>query len=103
VCTLIEESEALRAESAINTHHYLQQNLPNQSVVLIHGKMKKDEIITIRQQFACGEFNVMVATTVIELCVNVTNSSLMVIENSERLGFHLVTALTSDDWTTNLH
>jgi ATP-dependent DNA helicase RecG len=86
VCTLIEESEALRAESAINTHHYLQQNLPNQSVVLIHGKMNKDEKNTIMQQFSCGEVNVLVATTVIEVGVNVPNASLMVIENSERLG-----------------
>ncbi len=86
VCTLIEESEALRAESAINTHYYLQQNLPNHSVVLIHGKMNKDEKNTIMQQFAHNEINVLVATTVIEVGVNVPNTSLIVIENSERLG-----------------
>ncbi|MDC9715467.1 MAG: ATP-dependent DNA helicase RecG [Gammaproteobacteria bacterium] len=86
VCTLVEESEALRAESATNTHHYLQENLPNHTVVLIHGRMNKDEKQTIMQQFAHGEINVLVATTVIEVGVNVPNASLMVIENSERLG-----------------
>lgn len=86
VCTLIEESEVLRAEPAINTHHYLQENLPELSVVLIHGKMNKDEKSDIMQQFAKGEINVLVATTVIEVGVNVPNASLMVIENSERLG-----------------
>ncbi|SMN01411.1 ATP-dependent DNA helicase RecG [uncultured Candidatus Thioglobus sp.] len=86
VCTLIEESEALRAEPAINTHHYLQENLPELSVVLIHGKMNKDEKSDIMQQFAGGEINVLVATTVIEVGVNVPNASLMVIENAERLG-----------------
>lgn len=86
VCTLIEESEALRAESATNTYHYLQQNLPNYRIVIIHGKMHKDEKSTIMQQFSRGEIDVLVATTVIEVGVNVPNASLMVIENSERLG-----------------
>ncbi len=86
VCTLIEESEVLRAESATNTHHYLQDNLPDLSVVLIHGKMNKDEKSEIMQKFAKGEIDVLVATTVIEVGVNVPNASLMVIENSERLG-----------------
>ncbi len=86
VCTLIEESEALRAESATNTHHYLQDNLPDLSVVLIHGKMNKDEKSEIMQKFSKGGIDVLVATTVIEVGVNVPNASLMVIENSERLG-----------------
>ncbi len=86
VCTLIEESEALRAESATNTNHYLQENLPDHTVMLIHGKMNKDEKQSIMQQFAQGKINVLVATTVIEVGVNVPNASLMVIENSERLG-----------------
>ncbi|MBA5249390.1 MAG: ATP-dependent DNA helicase RecG [Gammaproteobacteria bacterium] len=86
VCTLIDESEVLRAESATNTHLYLQENLPELSVVLIHGKMNKDEKTNIMQRFECGEINVLVATTVIEVGVNVPNASLMVIENSERLG-----------------
>ncbi len=86
VCTLIEESETLRAESATNTYHYLMQNLPYQHVVMIHGKMHKDEKNTIMQQFSCGKIDVLVTTTVIEVGVNVPNASLMVIENSERLG-----------------
>lgn len=86
VCTLIEESEALRAESATNTHHYLQANLEELTVVLIHGKMHKDEKSTIMTQFFKNEIDILVATTVIEVGVNVTNASLMVIENSERLG-----------------
>ncbi len=86
VCTLIEESEVLRAESATNTFHYLQENLPNLSIVLIHGKMHKTEKSKIMLQFSRGEINVLVATTVIEVGVNVPNASLMVIENSERLG-----------------
>lgn len=86
VCTLIEESEALRAESATNTHHYLQENLKELTVVLIHGKIHKDEKSAIMAQFFKGEIDVLVATTVIEVGVNVTNASLMVIENSERLG-----------------
>ncbi|WXU00363.1 MAG: ATP-dependent DNA helicase RecG [Catillopecten margaritatus gill symbiont] len=86
VCTLIDESEVLRAESATNTHLYLQENLSELSVVLVHGKMNKDEKTAIMQQFKIGEINVLVATTVIEVGVNVPNASLMVIENSERLG-----------------
>ncbi len=86
VCTLIEESEALRAESATNTHQYLEQNLENLDIVLIHGKMNKQEKSSIMQRFSQGEIDVLVATTVIEVGVNVPNASLMVIENSERLG-----------------
>jgi len=86
VCTLIEESEVLRAESATKTHQYLQENLPELSIVLIHGRMNKDEKSKIMHQFANGEIDVLVATTVIEVGVNVPNASLMVIENSERLG-----------------
>lgn len=86
VCTLIDESEVLRAESATSTHLYLQENLSELSVVLVHGKMNKDEKTAIMQQFKIGEINVLVATTVIEVGVNVPNASLMVIENSERLG-----------------
>ena len=86
VCTLIEESELLRAESATNTHQYLQDNLENLSVVLIHGRMSKEEKAKIMHDFAQGDIHVLVATTVIEVGVNVPNASLMVIENSERLG-----------------
>ena len=86
VCTLIDESELLRAESANNTSQYLQQSLPNLSIALIHGKMNKDEKSELMQSFANGDIQVLVATTVIEVGVNVPNASLMVIENAERLG-----------------
>lgn len=86
VCTLIDESEALRAESANSTHDFLQTNLPELCVVLIHGKMNKDEKSSIMGKFSTGKIDVLVATTVIEVGVNVPNASLMVIENSERLG-----------------
>jgi ATP-dependent DNA helicase RecG len=86
VCTLIEESEVLRAQSAINTHQFLQENLPNLSVVLIHGRMNKREKSEIMADFSRGNINILVATTVIEVGVNVPNASLMVIENAERLG-----------------
>jgi ATP-dependent DNA helicase RecG len=86
VCTLIEESEILRAQSAINTHQFLQENLPDLSVVLIHGRMNKREKSEIMADFSRGNINILVATTVIEVGVNVPNASLMVIENAERLG-----------------
>ncbi|WP_428087844.1 ATP-dependent DNA helicase RecG [Candidatus Thioglobus sp.] len=86
VCTLIEESEVLRAQSAIDTQQYLQENLTDLVVVLIHGKMNKHEKNDIMLRFSAGEIHLLVATTVIEVGVNVPNASLMVIENSERLG-----------------
>ncbi len=86
VCTLIDESEALRAESATQTLEYLQTHLPTLNIVLIHGKMHKNEKHQLMQQFSAGEIDVLVATTVIEVGVNVPNASLMVIENAERLG-----------------
>ncbi|KAA0455938.1 MAG: ATP-dependent DNA helicase RecG [Candidatus Thioglobus sp.] len=86
VCTLIDESESLRGESATNTHLYLQKKLPELSVALLHGRMKKDEKTEIMQKFEQGKINLLVATTVIEVGVNVPNAALMVIENSERLG-----------------
>ncbi|ABL02641.1 ATP-dependent DNA helicase RecG [Candidatus Ruthia magnifica str. Cm (Calyptogena magnifica)] len=95
VCTLIEESETLRAKSATSTHHYLQENLKELTVVLIHGKMHKDEKSTIMDQFLKNKIDVLVATTVIEIGVNVTNSPLIVIENSERLGLSQLHQLRS--------
>ncbi|MDC0888986.1 ATP-dependent DNA helicase RecG, partial [Candidatus Thioglobus sp.] len=86
VCTLIEESEVLRAQAATTTHLYLEENLPDLNIVLIHGKMNKQEKNDIMLRFSTGDINVLVATTVIEVGVNVPNASLMVIENSERLG-----------------
>ena len=86
VCTLIEESENLQCQAAEDTHAQLTEQLPNVTVGLIHGRMKSKEKMAIMQQFKDGDIDVLVATTVIEVGVDVPNASLMVIENSERLG-----------------
>ncbi|MDG1956224.1 MAG: ATP-dependent DNA helicase RecG [Candidatus Thioglobus sp.] len=86
VCTLIEESEALRAESAEKTFDYLSSNLQELKVVMIHGKLTKSDKEVIMKDFEQGKINLLVATTVIEVGVNVPNASLMIVENSERLG-----------------
>ena len=86
VCTLIEESEALRAESAEKTYLYLSKKLEGIKVVMIHGRLNKTEKENIMQDFAKGRINVLVATTVIEVGLNVPNASLMIVENAERLG-----------------
>ena len=86
VCTLIEESDALRAESAEKTFNYLSSNLEDLKVVMIHGRLTKPEKEAIMSAFAQGNINLLVATTVIEVGVNVPNASLMIVENSERLG-----------------
>ena len=86
VCTLIEESEALRAESAEKTFTYLTENLRELKVVMIHGRLTKSEKEIIMSDFSSGKTNLLVATTVIEVGVNVPNASLMIVENAERLG-----------------
>ena len=86
VCTLIEESEALRAESAEKTFKYLKDHLKDLTVVMIHGRLTKIEKENIMEDFENGRINLLVATTVIEVGVNVPNASLMIVENSERLG-----------------
>ena len=86
VCTLIEESEALRAESAEKTFKYLKDHLEDLTVVMIHGKLSKAEKEGIMKDFENGVINLLVATTVIEVGVNVPNASLMIVENAERLG-----------------
>ena len=86
VCTLIEESEALRAESAEKTFKYLKDHLKDLTVVMIHGRLTKVEKESIMKDFEKGRINLLVATTVIEVGVNVPNASLMIVENAERLG-----------------
>lgn len=86
VCTLIEESENLQCQAAEDTHKQLSEQLSSLSVGLVHGRMKSKEKMEIMQQFKAGNIDVLVATTVIEVGVDVPNASLMVIENSERLG-----------------
>ena len=86
VCTLIEESEQLRAQAAEVAHAELSAALPGHGVGLIHGRMKPKDKQAVMDAFKAGELAVLVATTVIEVGVDVPNASLMVIENSERLG-----------------
>lgn len=86
VCTLIEESEALQCQAAEDTAETLQAALPELKVGLVHGRMKPDEKQAIMQAFKSAELDLLVATTVIEVGVDVPNSSLMIIENPERLG-----------------
>ncbi|MCW8348040.1 ATP-dependent DNA helicase RecG [Vibrio sp. ZSDZ65] len=86
VCTLIDESEVLEAQAAADTAEDLQRQLPDVKVGLVHGRMKPAEKQAVMQQFKANELHLLVATTVIEVGVDVPNSSLMIIENPERLG-----------------
>ena len=86
VCTLIDESEELQCQAAEVTHKELQEALPDLQVGLIHGRMKSDEKQQVMNQFKQGDLHLLVATTVIEVGVDVPNASLMIIENPERLG-----------------
>lgn len=86
VCTLIEESEELTCQAAQSTFEDLTLALAGQKVGLIHGRMKPAEKAAVMDTFKRGELQLLVATTVIEVGVDVPNASLMVIENPERLG-----------------
>ena len=86
VCTLIEESDVLQCQTATDTHAYLSEILPGLNVGLIHGRLKNSEKQQVMQAFKSGEIDLLVATTVIEVGVDVPNASLMVIENAERFG-----------------
>ena len=86
VCTLVEESEVLQCEAAESTWNRLRRALPELEVGLIHGRMKAPDKDRVMQRFKNGEVQLLVATTVIEVGVDVPNASLMVIENAERLG-----------------
>ena len=86
VCTLIEESETLQCQAAEDTMQNLQLALPDLNVGLVHGRLKAAEKQAVMQQFSSGELDLLVATTVIEVGVDVPNASLMIIENPERLG-----------------
>ncbi len=86
VCTLIDESEELQCQAAEVTHQELKEKLSDMQVGLIHGRMKGDEKRQIMRDFKQGKIDLLVATTVIEVGVDVPNASLMIIENPERLG-----------------
>lgn len=86
VCTLIEESEELTCQAAESTFADLTLALAGQKVGLIHGRMKSAEKAAVMDSFKCGQLQLLVATTVIEVGVDVPNASLMIIENPERLG-----------------
>jgi ATP-dependent DNA helicase RecG len=86
VCTLVEESETLDAQAAEMLVAELQARLPHLSIALVHGKMKSDLKQSVMQDFKAGKIQLLVATTVIEVGVDVPNASLMIIENAERLG-----------------
>lgn len=86
ICTLIEESETLQCQAAESTATELAQLLPDISIGLVHGRLKPEQKHTVMQHFSQANIQLLVATTVIEVGVNVPNASLMIIENPERLG-----------------
>jgi ATP-dependent DNA helicase RecG len=86
VCPLIEESEALQLQTATETYETLAAALPDLQVGLVHGRLKPAEKQAVMDAFAAGVVHVLVATTVIEVGVDVPNASLMVIEHAERFG-----------------
>ena len=86
VCPLIEESEALQLQTATDTYAMLSSALPDLRVGLVHGRMKPAEKQIVMSDFAAGSIDLLVATTVIEVGVDVPNASLMVIEHAERFG-----------------
>lgn len=86
ICPMVEESEMIDAENVLDYTKILRQNLPGIRVEYLHGKMKGKEKNKIMEEFAAGEIQVLVSTTVIEVGVNVPNATVMMIENAERFG-----------------
>ncbi len=86
VCTLIEESESLQCQAAEDTAAQLTEALPELKTGLVHGRLKDAEKVLRMEEFKRGDLDLLVATTVIEVGVDVPNASLMIIENAERLG-----------------
>ncbi|MDP3282352.1 MAG: ATP-dependent DNA helicase RecG [Nitrosomonas sp.] len=86
VCPLIEESETLQLQTAMETYENLSQIFPDLSVGLVHGRLAAQDKTAVMASFKQGEIQLLVATTVIEVGVDVPNASLMVIENAERMG-----------------
>jgi ATP-dependent DNA helicase RecG len=86
VCPLIEESEKLQLQTAIATYETLSATLPELRIALLHGRLKPAEKTAVMSSLVAGDIDVLVATTVIEVGVDVPNASLMVIEHAERFG-----------------
>ena len=86
VCSLIEESEALQCQAAEDTANLLSEALPDVRIGLVHGRLKSEQKEQVMAHFKAHELDLIVATTVIEVGVDVPNASLMVIENAERFG-----------------
>ena len=86
VCTLIEDSDELEAQSAEELYKEISNALPKLNVGLVHGRLKKDQKDSVINQFRKGNIQLLVCTTVIEVGVDVPEATLMIIENPERLG-----------------
>ena len=86
VCTIIEESDLLQAQAAEAVHAELTVALPGLAIGLVHGRLKPAQKQAVMDAFAAGKISLLVATTVIEVGVDVPNASLMIVENAERLG-----------------
>jgi ATP-dependent DNA helicase RecG len=86
VCPLVEESENLQCQAAQETSDHLLDALPDLRIGLVHGRLKAAEKERVMNAFKAGEIDLLVATTVIEVGVDVPNASLMIIDNPERLG-----------------
>jgi ATP-dependent DNA helicase RecG len=86
VCPLIEESETLQLETALETYKVIQDEFPNLRIGVVHGRMKGHDKSKIMQEFSKGDVHLLVATSVIEVGVDVPNATVMVIENAERMG-----------------
>ena len=86
ICTLIEESESLQCRAAEDSFAHLGERLPDVKLGLVHGQLSSAEKESVMRKFKSGEISVLVATTVVEVGVDVPNASLMVIENAERMG-----------------
>jgi ATP-dependent DNA helicase RecG len=84
---LIEESEVLQLQTAVESYEQLTQALPNFKVGLVHGRLKAEEKAAVMAAFKANEIQLLVATTVIEVGVDVPNAALMVIEHAERFGY----------------
>jgi len=86
VCPLIDESDALDYQAAEASHRMLEEALTERRIGLVHGRMRNTVRDSVMQAFKAGEIDVLVATTVIEVGVDVPNASLMIVENAERMG-----------------